>query len=194
MIKKAVLSSKVMLGTFAFLLVMLFVLSSIVGNTKINGFDIDSEGRLYIGRSHQIEVYKGNKLVNTIPIPNFRNWSFKISNQGHFYISDISTVYEIDESGQIVSEYEDVQSCAYKEMYKRKYIDAGDAQIRKTAPFGWTRIVNEDGDCLYKIPALNYWFMMVSRIATSVFFVSIVVFSIRSHKARIKMKTGDGTS
>ena len=185
---KKFLFSKVISGILVILLIILFVLTKIAGDAKIHGFDVDSEGRVYVGRAHQIEIYQGKELVDVISVPDFRNWSFKLSESGRFCVSDISTVYEIDESGQIISECEDVQSRAYKEMYKRKTVNLGEIQIHKAAPFGWTRIVNNDGDCLYKIPALNYWFMLASRIVSGMFFVSMVVFSIQAYKHRSKNK------
>jgi len=176
---------------FIMLLTLVFPHSN---DIKIRGFAIDSQGNLYVGRLHQIEVYRSDgEIIRTIAVPNYRSWAFAVSDEDTFIISNTSTVYEMNASGQILSEASDIGGEMFREMYNTTIVYQEEVSYMKKNCMGWTRIVRDDGTCVYKIPIKNFLINRINILASVIFLTIVFIHVLDEFRKRTKVasKTGD---
>lgn len=169
---------------FFVLLIPMFLTITNVADNQFHGYDVDADGNLYIGRLHQIEVYNDGNLLHIIEIPKYRNWSFSLNNDS-IILSNITSIYEMNTSGKIVSERPEVTNKLYSQMLKRKEVIGPDGTVfKRIAPFGWTQIMADD-ICVYRIPFQDYFLMLTLDFLVPIFFVLSAVFLLY-HKKKNK--------
>ncbi len=148
-----------------FLISLIFLLTG-NGFPVSRSFAVDSAGRLYIGRSSQIEIYENGSLINSISALTSRGYAFTIENDT-IVLSTASTVYEMDLSGNVQAEYADTMSRVYHaHTENRQFTDARGNVYKRSSPWGRLQIACE-GEICYQMPVgacVWLWLMGISFI------------------------------
>ena len=176
-----------LVAALSFILMIVPLVLVISGNaaTDINGFDVDASGRVYVGRSYAIEVFDKGEKVAQIAIPHYRSWSFCLQENGELLLTNGSSVFTMNSSGEILSETADHNTKLHGELINRRKILGGDGQqYQMKAAWGWTRIVNAEGESLYRIPFVDVFAKASFGVATVfIFTVAVIAIIRRKRKA-----------
>lgn len=161
-------------------IIILFVISSaclmLIASNAVtiayNGFAIDSSGILYLGKNAKIEKYFNGEIVGNIDPQTSRGYAFTIQNDDTMLVSDASIVYKLELNGNIVDSWKDIGTQTFNEMHKKEksfVTNSGKIFLMKSK-MGRVSIVSEDGNCIYKMPMLDYivkvllFFIMLSLL------------------------------
>lgn len=127
-------------------------------NTDFNGFAVDSNNCLYIGKERRIEIYKNNYLINTINPPTSRAYIFSIQNDDTIILSTASVVYIMDLEGNIIRSYEDTYTQTYNSLKKtkNKFSTKDGEQYSVKHRFSRLEIVNSNNIQIYQMPLLDF--------------------------------------
>jgi hypothetical protein len=169
----------------SFILMIVPLALVISGNaaTDLNGFDVDASGRVYVGRNYAIEVFDKGEKVAQIAVPHHRSWSFCLQENGEILLTDGSSAFRMNQSGEILSEAADHNTKLHGELVNRRKILGGDGQqYQMKDAWGWTRIVNAEGESLYRIPFVDVFAKASFGVATVFIFTVAVIASIRRKK------------
>ena len=108
---------------------------------SINGFAVDSEGCLYVGKDFNIEVFNEDTLIRTISPKTTRGYKFTIIDGQTILLSTSSTVYTMDLLGNVLSEREDEGTKVYNELqWKRDFVDENGTRYTLESYWGRKRI------------------------------------------------------
>lgn len=151
---KVKLTVQICVVVIMFLLFSSFVLLlSNYASLRINGFDIDSHGNLYIGRLHRIEIYKDGVLKHSVNLPRYRAWSMDLTEEDNIAIAANSKVYIMDLSGEVLQEATDDQDETYIRLRKRNTVIGNDGKsYTRTSLIGRTKIVDATKNAIYQVP------------------------------------------
>ena len=145
-------------------IIVILLFSSVIlqisnfASLDIKGFDVDSEGRVYIGRLHKVEIYENKQLVHAISVPKARFWSFYLFDDNNICFVSQSTICEIDNNGEILLTSNITTSKLCTELYKRREITGKNSVTYKLlSPNGITRIVNSQGEVVYSSPFIDIY-------------------------------------
>lgn len=174
-----------LLCVFPVISICVFMILSGSVSVFYSGFAVDSSGILYVGTDREIKKYSDGKAVGTISPQTARGYAFTIQNDDTILLSTASTVYELDLSGNVLSQRKDEGTKEFNRLQKSKNrftAQDGQTYVMKTK-WGRTVICSDDA-VLYQMPTTDY----IVRIAflmsvLSVFvFVPIIVYRWRSPK------------
>ena len=122
-----------------------------------NGFATDRAGRLFLGKTEQIEVLQGEEIAFTIPTG--KHYAFTIRN-GYLHVTDAETVKIMDLSGNTVTQAIDDNGREYDTLAagRERFTNAeGTTYVRKHSFFTRDQILNEaDGSPIYTLPVKDY--------------------------------------
>lgn len=157
-------------------LVMLFCLCMMFSgkvSLSYNGFAVDKNGNIYIGKEYNISVYNKSKLVRTIYPQTSRGYYFTIKNGENIILSDATYVYKMDLDGNIILKEIDSGTSMYNELqFKRnKFVDENRNEYFLKRPLGRIKIYC-NSKVVYEMPILDY----TVRILLISVLVSLVVF------------------
>lgn len=154
---------------------------------SLNGFAVDKDGLLYIGKENGIAVMDNGTLHHTVTVPTSRGYFFTITEGNTILLSDASIVYTMDLTGQILSRKEDVNAAIYTRLQFQSTYTAADGSVYiLKRPMGRIQI-SHDQEVLYKMPSLDYGvalLLVLTSLATVVFGICIVVTRLRSMIAK----------
>lgn len=153
---------------FVLLCVALVLLITETASFRLNGYGVDSSGKLYVGRAHEIHVFEDGREISTIRIPRYRTWGFTVLADDRIALSDSTTIYIMDLSGEILETKEDSKSVEYRKWSNQKEFTGSDGQVYKLKRiWGRSRIIDSANREVYESPVLD-------SIATVSFFVSVI--------------------
>ena len=165
-------------------IVMLVCLSMLISgrvSLTTNGFAVDAEGLLYVGREHEIIVLSDGVCVRTINPQTSRSYKFTISDGQTILLSTSTKVYTMDLSGNILTEHTDDGTKIYNQLqWKRSFIDENGVKYTLESRWGRTCICKE-GEPIYQMPMLDY----VVRILLVVIVVVLLVVGISIMALRV---------
>ena len=123
----------------------------------ISGFAVDKNDQIYVGEQTEICVYKNNFLIRTINPQTSRSYVFTIIDD-HILLSTSTMVYTMNLDGNIIDEREDLGADMYNQIQyrKRKYISHNDDEYKLVSQMGWTRIVKNGTETVYRISFLSF--------------------------------------
>ncbi len=175
-----------------FLLIFLPIITSCnvlmsMGTVSItySGFGVDSSGVLYVGKESVIEKYKDGKMIGTISPQTTRGYAFTIQKDDTILLSTASMVYKLDNSGNILDEWEDEGTSTFNDLqFIRKFTAKDGRKYVMKSLFGRTVIYCND-EIIYQMPLLDY---IVKILWFSCFLIGFV-FAVMFIKEWFKKKT-----
>lgn len=149
------------------LLTSLLLLATNLAALSLNSFDVDSEGRLYVGRLHKVEVYQNQKMIQEIKIPRYRNWELCLQDDDTLLITDGKSIHFIEEDGKATYQQEDTAGNLYRQLRQQRKVIGNDGKeyvIRYQLLR--TMIFDEVGECIYQIPLIDVFVKIALALAT----------------------------
>ena len=117
----------------------------------MNGFGVDSAGKLYVGRCHKIEVYEYGKLINTIDSRSGRGWAMTVVDD-QIIVANSTGVHTWDLNGNALKHDPDPGNMvAELSMMKETQGTDGNQYQMKSRVFGITKIT-KGTEIIYRIP------------------------------------------
>ena len=77
---------------------------------QYQGFGIDSNEVVYVGKQRQIQKIYNNNVVATINPRTSRGYAFTVQNNDTILLSTSSTVYTLNLEGEVISKQEDIDT------------------------------------------------------------------------------------
>lgn len=144
---------------------------------SIKGFAADSDDNLYIGKEHCIEVYKNDQMINSIPIK-YTDYAFTV-NYGQIILSADNYTYHLDLSGNEISKQKDTET--YSKLCRINRFEAANGDTyKKSNMFGYTKIIRNDNETAYSMPAFDYCILILIVLAFGSFVIFVTVFLIKN--------------
>gem|GEM_PF-418603 len=154
------------------LLMYFSVFSGVLGftYTYFNGFAVDSNNRLYIGRN-EIEVYENGELLKTINPKTNRAYVFTIQDDDTILLSTSSKVFIMDLDGNVINQYEDTYTKTYNALTRKmnSFTAKDSTQYNVKHKFTWLEIVKDNSVRVYRLPVLDF----ATRVTTAVACISL---------------------
>lgn len=176
-------------------LVVLFCLYMIFSgkvSLSMNGFAVDKNEYLYVGKENVIEVYENDKLLRTINPQTSSAYIFTILNGDTILLSTSTKVYTMDLYGNVLSEKEDDMTKVYNDLKKAKkeFAAVNGEKYHLQNTFGRTYISN-DTDVVYEMPILDY-IVLIMLILTFISLWPFVFIMVLSKKQSLNDTVIDG--
>ena len=176
-------------------LVVLFCLYMIFSgkvSLSMNGFAVDKDECLYIGKEYTIEVYKNDELLRTINPQTSRAYIFTILNGDTILLSTSTKVYTMDLYGNVLSEKEDDMTKVYNDLQKAKkeFVAVNGEKYHLQNTFGRTYII-KDSNVIYEMPLLDY-IVLIMLVLTFISLWSFVFIMVLSKKQSLNDSVIDG--
>lgn len=154
-------------------ILFLCIISKLTGLTDsdVKCFAVDSNDRIYVGKSEKILVYDNGIAVNCLNPQTSRGYMFTITEDDHILLSTANTVYSMDLEGNILDTWKDSASSVYTEIqfnkncFESKNSDVYSLKYR----LGWTRILKNNCEVVYKITTLSFVVKIILELAVAVF-------------------------
>jgi hypothetical protein len=154
------------------LLMNISVFSGVLGftSTDFNGFAVDSNNRLYVGRD-EIEVYENGELLKTINPKTSRAYVFTIQDDDTILLSTASKVFIMDLDGNVINQYEDTYTKIFNGLTREKnlFTAKDGTQYSVKHRLTWLEIVKDNDVRVYRLPMLDF----ATRITTAVACISL---------------------
>ncbi len=177
----------IMLGAVAGIIMFTCIAMLISGKASIviNGFAVDVDNQLYVGKGKEIVVLKDGAVVRTIDPPTSRTYKFTIVDGKTILLSTSTKVYMMDLYGNIISESIDEGTKTYNRLqWKKIYMDERGSEYTLESRWGRTRILKE-GVSIYEMPMRDY----IVRILFITAFVAVFVLGIVAAVMRVSRST-----
>ncbi|MBQ9044541.1 MAG: hypothetical protein IJ112_01180 [Oscillospiraceae bacterium] len=146
--------------SFALTVICGFVILALVtsgASMDFRGFALDRSGRVYVGKTEQIEVVQGGETVDSIPAG--RGYAFTIRD-GRLFVASGGQVYVKDLGGNTISQYGDPAMQEYDQLQSTKNsftASDGTVYVRRDKLVTPYQIVRaSDGETVYTMPAKDY--------------------------------------
>lgn len=142
----------------------------------LSGFAVDDRERIYIGGTQEIYVFYEGTQQTTIDPQTSRSYAFTITEDGKILLSTSTKVYLMDLDGTVQSEYEDIAADVYNQIKYRshKYTTTSGDVYEMKAYLGWTHIVKNGLETVYRISFLSF----VVKLLIFVSVISLIIFPI----------------
>lgn len=126
-------------------------------NFSVHSFAVDSKGDLYVGLTNQIQVYSGDELVRTLDPKTIRSYRFLIDEEDLIYLSTYEKV-TMDTNGNILKVWSDDTSGQFPSISSnvKKCVGPNGDVYELRSPLGWTCIVKNGTDTVFRISTLSY--------------------------------------
>lgn len=166
----------VLYSFFTFFICTILVVTGLV-QISFFGFGVDSSGKLYIGRDHRIEVYENGKIIHVIRKGTSRAYSFTIQEDDTILLASGSDVFVMDLNGTVfLDKRKDDTGEIGRKLDKVKYefvsVDGNFYSVER--PFGFFTIYQGD-IALFRMPVFDYVVMILLRLSSICFIVSIFI-------------------
>lgn len=145
---------------------------------SIKGFAVDPDNNLYIGKEHNIDVYKNNQIINSIPIK-YTDYAFTIKDGPEILLSANNYTYHLDLQGNEISKEKDTQT--YSELCRiNNYVTENGDTYKKSNLFGYTRIIRNNFETVYLMPVFDYVILLILVLTFLCSVVFIVIFLLKN--------------
>lgn len=148
-------------------------------------FSVDSQELLYVGLDGRIEVYENGTIVNTISPQTSLGYVFTVQEDDTILLSTASEVFLLDLSGNVLDSWEDRGTQTYNQIQKQKKetISINGSQYTSECVLGWSRIVRNDSETVYRISALSFCIKVLTYI-TVLGLIALVIYVINGNEER----------
>lgn len=165
-------------GTVVLFIVLMINLGFVTLGVK--SFAVDSLGRMYIGKSSKIEVYEKNQLVNSFSAQTSRSFVFTILENDEILLSTGTIAYLMDIDGNVIDSWGDTTAKVYNNIQfkKNEFISSNGDVYRIKSKLGWTKIVKNNGEVVYKITLFSF-IVKIVFVITVVMFVWFILFILK---------------
>lgn len=142
---------------------------------SFNGFAVDSQDQLYVGRGHSIDVIENGEIVQAITTCTSRSFAFTILNGDTILLSTGSKVCTTDTSGaNIIEQWDDTNSKTYHELNQNKFEFHSANGETYTASRRWGLLkIYRGSEQIYQMPIFDYIVMLITAISVPLFVISI---------------------
>lgn len=178
-----------MIGTVIGAIVLICVIMIISGRVSLvmNGFAIDNDGNLYIGREREIVVLKDDICVRKIDPPTSRTYKFTIIDGQTIILSTSTKIYTMDLSGNILSERSDEGNKVYSQLqWKKTYVDQKGSNYTLKSNWGRKAIYKEEIQ-IYVMPIFDYIVLIMLITVVLTLIITLVCF-LTQHRLTIKRR------
>ena len=169
--------------------IMWFCMGMIFSGTvslSMNGFAVDKDGYLYVGKEKDIVVFNEGEIVRTISPKTSRGYQFTILSGEKILLSTSSVVYTMDLSGEILSKEEDVNTKIYNKLQREKsFFTAEDGTEYHTRSYWGRTQICKNNEVIYEMPLLDYIvrvLIIVVLIGLGILLITIFYPMIRDKK------------
>ena len=161
---------------FLFFVLITFLPSSL----EFCGFGVDSNESIYIGRSHQIEIYENGVRTSTIIPPVERGWCMRVDASDKIIVSDMGNIYTLDLQGTLIDQQEDSNSSCYYEVREFKRYEHPSGNVYELKHRWIFPVILKNGEVIYRVPFADF----IARISFLLGVVCTLIgafFSKRNH-------------
>lgn len=154
---------------------LLLNLSGIV-SFQCSGLGVDADGRIYVGKSDVICVYENGSLVNELDPQTSRGYAFVVTEENTILLSTSTVVHSMDLDGNVLTSYEDVGAKTIGKLERaRGHFEGADGRTYSmSSKLGYYTLVRDDGVTVYRMPALDYCFLLLTIFSVIAFFFLII--------------------
>ena len=137
--------------------VCLFMIFFNIATPFISGFGVDSSGRLYVGENKTINIYQNGKKEEWIELKS-SNYEFTVDLDDTIILAYPTTVHLMDTSGNVLESKEDPSAQTYSRIQNsgRTVVTANGDRYKKVGELGWTRIVKNGSEVVYRISIFSF--------------------------------------
>ena len=140
----------------------------------MNGFAVDEDGLLYIGREREIVVLNDGEHTRTIDVPTSRTYKFTIVDGQTILLSTSTKLYTMDLFGNVLSENTDEGTKVYNQLQWKKTYIAQNGQ-KYTLDSHWGRMcIYKDDTAIYTMPLFDY----IVRILLGIPFITLLFLGV----------------
>ena len=160
-----------------FLCILLFfvIIAFGCGSLEFNGFGIDSNGLLYVGRLHQIEIYKEDKQIQKLTTPADRGWVMTVDDKNNIVVSNMSTVFILDSDGSVITTHKDIHSERYYKTRSIRQIKMLDGSIYDLKHKWIWPTIQKNGTTIYRVPFVDFAVRILFMCGSIFLLIGIVV-------------------
>jgi hypothetical protein len=163
----------------------------------LNGFAVDSTGRVYVGENETINIYEDSVKVGSIELEG-PNYEFTVDQNNRVVVAYTSEVCLLDSSGIVLETKEDPGMDTFYEIHNKRSasVTVGGDRYKKEGALGWTRIIRNGTEVVYRLSVLSFTVKMllilctVSMLVNGVWVITYGHKNIQEEKSR--GKTGGG--
>jgi len=171
------------------LIVCLILILSGLAVPFIEGFAVDSQGLMYVGEWDSICIYQDSTPVCVIPFKS-STYAFTIDNNEELIVAFPSVVYRMSTTGTVLEKQDDPAAETYQQLRRQTVVTTSNGdRYQKVSEFGWTRILKNGTEVVYKITPVSFIVKLLLFLCTISMFVNGAWIVCRFHS---KAKTGDG--
>lgn len=163
---------------FPIFFISILLLSSGVVSLSYNGFGVDSNNVLYIGKSNLIEKYSNGELIGEIDPQTSRAYAFTLKKDDTIMLSTGSTIYTMDLDGKVLKTQEDELTLTFNNLKQIKEHTSSNGKTYHLKSFlGKESIISNDGKIIFTTPLLDYVIKLVffSCIISTIVVVPIIL-------------------
>lgn len=166
------------LGIGVFVCLFLIITGSV--SLSFNGFAVDEQGQLYIGRDNTIVVLNNREYSRSISPHTSRTYKFTIINDESIILSTSSEVYVMDLYGNVLQQYPDDDTSVYNQLQRqsRHYIASDGTKYAMKRHWGRIRIYKED-EIVYEMPLHDYTVYLILIILSIFVFLVCIIYIIK---------------
>ena len=152
-------------------------------NLSINGFGIDTQGYLYVAEGKKICIYQNDIQVRKISLRS-DTYAFAMENDDVLLVAYPSIVYRMDKTGYVIEEWEETAAQTHHQIQNnsKTIVTSNGDEYRKVSEMGWTRIVKNGTEVVYKISVLSFVVKLLLYACTVSLFVNGTWLVFRLHK------------
>ena len=176
--------SILMIGTVIGAIMLICIIMIVSGRVSfvMNGFAVDNDGNLYIGREREIVVLKDSICVRTIDPPTSRTYKFTIIDGRTIILTTSTKIYTMDLSGNILSERPDEGNKVYSQLqWKKSYVDENGFNYTLKSTWGRMAIYKEEIQ-IYVMPIFEYIVLIVLIIAILTLIITLSYFLTQQYR------------
>lgn len=155
-----------------------FMIISGQATVTIKGFAVDPDNNLYIGKEHNIDVYKNKQIIKSIPIK-YSNYAFTIDDGSEIMLSANNYTYHLDLQGNELIKEKDTQTYSKLCRINNYVADNGDT-YRKSNLFGYTRIIRNNYETVYSTPIFDYVILLILVLTFLCIIIFIVIYLLKN--------------
>lgn len=151
-----------------------------------NGFAIDSNNVLYLGKNSVIEKYSNGILVGQLDSKTSRGYAFTIQKNDTILISTASTVYTLDLDGNTIKEEPDKNTKIFNELNlkRNKFVTNDGAVYLMKSNYGRTTIIKNGIEEVFVMPIFDYAIKITYFLSfiSSIIIIPIIIIKWRKQQ------------
>ena len=152
------------------------------GSVYFCGFGADSNGRVYVGRFHTIEIYDNGGKIGEIQSPLNKGWFFTVTRDNHILVTNGYYLYTLDLDGTVVEIGEDHNSNLLNRIRKTKSItDIHGNEYKLNSVLGFKWII-KNNKTIYHTPFLDVIAKSSAVVGCSSFLIGMIGLTVCKKK------------